>query len=91
MPFETTNPSEELRAKARDMFPHDETLARSTYHWNAADEIDRLRAALEQCGKPFRVSDNNIKIPWELLAREFNDRQALAIEALGANGQQAGE
>ena len=47
MPFETNDPVKELRDKAREMFPQNEELARATYHWNAADEIERLRAALD--------------------------------------------
>ena len=42
MAFETNDPVAELRAKAREMFPHNEELAKSTYHWHAADEIERL-------------------------------------------------
>jgi hypothetical protein len=44
--FETDDPVEELRAKAREMFPYNDELARATYHWNAADEIARLRSIL---------------------------------------------
>lgn len=47
MSFKTNDPVTELRAKARDMFPHNDDLARSTYHWNAADEIERLQSLLK--------------------------------------------
>lgn len=46
MTFETDNPVAELRAKAREMFPCNDDLARSTYHWHAADEIEKLRVEL---------------------------------------------
>ncbi len=42
--WDTNDPIAELRAKAREMFPYDESLMRATYHWHAADEIERLRA-----------------------------------------------
>jgi Ni,Fe-hydrogenase III large subunit len=45
-------------------------------------EIERLRAALEECGKPFSIANSNILISWEMLAREFNNRQAIALTAL---------
>jgi hypothetical protein len=51
MPFETSNPAQELRDKARDMFPFNTKLAESTYHWNAANEIDRLTAKIEADAK----------------------------------------
>jgi hypothetical protein len=51
MPFETKNPAQELRDKARDMFPFNTKLAESTYHWNAADVIDRLTAKIESDAK----------------------------------------
>jgi hypothetical protein len=51
MPFKTSNPAQELRDKARDMFPFNTKLAESTYHWNAANEIDRLTAKIETDAK----------------------------------------
>jgi hypothetical protein len=42
----STMDTDELREKAREMFPHQPGLAEKTYLWLAADEIDRLRTAL---------------------------------------------
>lgn len=57
MSFETKNPAAELRCKAKEMFPYDDNLARSTYHWNAADEIDRLTAENEKLRKAVKRID----------------------------------
>jgi Ni,Fe-hydrogenase III large subunit len=66
-----------LTTVPRDLYYHEVAYVRSL-----ETEIERLRAALEECGKPFSIANSNILISWEMLAREFNNRQAIALTAL---------
>lgn len=83
MPFNTDNAVLELRNKARDMFPFDETLARSTYHWMAADEIERLRTALDDIANGhISVTDSMLESREAMMSALANYCQERARTAL---------
>jgi hypothetical protein len=74
-----SNLSEELRTYAEapgDVFEQ------------AADEIERLRAALAHCAASFQAEPGTVMSTAGQVAREFQRRLQIAAEALAASNQQ---
>lgn len=70
----------ELREKAKEMFPYQPGLAEKTYHWLAADEIERLRAALTKT----QIGVNHIATYRTDKWPDYGADHEVALEKLGA-------